>query len=248
MEPPRFHVPPQELSRTTVSLDRSGLDHLKARRLRPGDLISLFDGGGGEALGRIMALERNGARVEIIDRPGPGPAPALETTLALGVCRWERLRLAAEKATELGATALWPVVTERSRPETKGLTQKLRRAVIESLKQCRRSVGPEILEPMGLEEFWARSAGHDLRLLLDRQGGSLPRPESPTPGRVLILAGPEGGLTGTEQEEALEKGFAPLALSRAVLRVETAVLAALVLVRAHWDGVSGNGKTRPGRG
>jgi 16S rRNA (uracil1498-N3)-methyltransferase len=242
---PRFHLPADDLGRSLVDLGRSALDHLKARRVRPGDLISLFDGSGGEALGRVVEVDRTGARVEITERLEPTPAPFPKTTLALGVCRWERLRLAVEKATELGAFAVQPVLVERSRPAAKGLAEKLRRTVIESLKQCGRSVGPEVREPLRLDGVLAASAGQDLCLLLDRDGGRFPEPGETAPENILILAGPEGGLSRSERQAAGESGFVPIALSRAVLRVETAVLAGLVLVREHW-GRPSNG--RPGRG
>ena len=242
---PRFHVSAEELSGSRIELDRTALDHLKARRVRPGDLISLFDGRGGEALGRVARIERSGAAVDIAQRLPAAPGPALRTTLALGVCRWERLRLAVEKATELGASFVQPVISERSQPAPKGLTDKLQRIVIESLKQCRRSAGPEILEPIGLAEFLAEPGDHDLKLLLDGRGGRLREQGLARPARVLLLAGPEGGLSEEEREAALAAGFVPIALAQAVLRVETAVLAGLAVVSALWEKTQGQ-ETDPG--
>ena len=99
---PRFHLPPEELKESRVKFEKEALDHLKARRVRPGRRISLFDGLGNEAVGLIVKMDRNWAEAEIIERPAPFPEPGIKITLGLGLCRWERLRMAVEKATELG--------------------------------------------------------------------------------------------------------------------------------------------------
>lgn len=232
---PRFHIAPEELSGTRARFNREALEHFRARRIRVGQRISLFDGQGGEAMGLISKVDRNKAEAEIIERLPPTPEPNLKTTLTLGLCRWNRLRMAVEKATELGAYEIRLVHSERSQPALKGLKAKLERIVIESLKQCFRSRGPKIYEPMTFNASLEASAGLDLKLIFERGGRLLTDMEIKPPESVLLLVGPEGGFSRVEKEAALDSGFVSAGLSSAVLRTETAALAGLALAAALWE-------------
>ena len=168
----------------------------------------------------------------------PNPAPRLKITLGIGLCRWERLRLAVEKATELGAAEIRPMVTERSRPLIKGLTKgsakglkgKLERTVIESLKQCYRSWAPRVHEPTDLDGVLGATADQDLKLIFE-QGGSLLTEMSPKqPESVLMLIGPEGGFTRAEVALARECGACVVTMGPRILRAETAGVAAVAIV------------------
>jgi len=233
---PRFHIDPEELKREELRIPARELAHLAARRIGPGDLVSLFDGRGGEAVGRVEERQRSQVLVRVVDRPEPFPPPGPEAVLGLGLCRWERLRLAVEKATELGAAAVRPLVTERSQPARPGLEAKLERVVIETLKQCRRSRGPSLAPPRGLAGFLKDQPSAGLKVILDRSGPPLAGLLEGKQGTVTLLVGPEGGFSPREQEEAREAGFRPAGLSPATLRTETAVLAGLTLVMALMNG------------
>ncbi len=232
---PRFYLPPEELKGSTITFKQEALEHLRARRVRAGQRISLFDAQGGEAVALVSRLDRKDAQAEIVERPQTSPSPALKISLGLGLCRWERLRMAVEKATELGAFRIRPILAQRSRPLGRGLKDKLERVVIESLKQCYRSRGPEICEPAGLGQVMDQERDFDLKLILDREGPRLTSMKTHPPQSVFLLVGPEGGFDQAEKEAALNSGFRPACLSPAVLRAETAALAGLALVTALWE-------------
>ena len=238
---PRFHISPEELERDVLRIPDRELGHLAARRIRTGDLVSLFDAKGAEAVARVEGRQRNRVMVRVVDRPGPFSAPGPEAILGLGLCRWERLRLAVEKATELGAAEIRPLITERSQPARPGLKDKLELAVIEALKQCRRSQGPRLSPPQEMVLFLKDRSGAGLGLIMDRSGPPLAGLVAGRPGPVTLLAGPEGGFSPRELARSRAAGFEPAALSPAVLRTETAALAGLTLVMSLMSGTEETG-------
>jgi 16S rRNA (uracil1498-N3)-methyltransferase len=156
--------------------------------------------------------------------------------LAVGAGDRDRFTWLVEKATELGATAILPLDTER----TRGVATRLRpggevrlaRRALEALKQCGGAWAPEVLPPMTLGAFLeVHGSGHGARWLGDAEGAS----PVPVAGNVPALAvvGPEGGLTADERNLLLRAGFAPVRFGPHILRFETAAVAALVLLQAH---------------
>jgi 16S rRNA (uracil1498-N3)-methyltransferase len=145
--------------------------------------------------------------------------------LALALIKGPRFDWAVEKATELGAAALVPLITLRSSPLAQGEAKKARWARLseEARKQCGRPWPMDITAPMGLES-WLGGPLAEERLLLDPGGPFLPC-EAGKPASLLV--GPEGGLTGDEKELALGYGFRPFGLGSLTLRSETAAVATL---------------------
>ncbi|MBW2617318.1 MAG: 16S rRNA (uracil(1498)-N(3))-methyltransferase [Deltaproteobacteria bacterium] len=236
MARPRFHLTPEKLALERVYLDGQEARHVGVRRLKTGQEVSLFDAAGGEATGRVERVREGVVELAVIDRPVPLPQPRLRIILGLGLIRWERLRLAVEKATELGVSAVWPLLTARTRSFAAARQPKLKRVVIEALKQCHRSQGPVIEAAMSLEEALKRSRPVQDKIILLRFAPPLARmfETSDLPEEVLVLVGPEGGFTAAEVEAAGEAGFRPGGLTPAILRTETAALAAVSLIQALW--------------
>lgn len=235
--PPRFYIPAETLAGEVIDLPPSEAGHAQVRRLEPGDRVSLFDAQGGEAEAIIETRRPKLVRVRVVERPKPLPRPRIPVTLLVGLIRWERFRLVVEKATELGAERIRPVLTEYAQtgPAAKA-RDKGRAVVIETLKQCRRSWGPEVTEPIGFDRALEAADGDSLALVLSQAGDGLgPILAQAEPDRpVAILIGPEGGLTEAEFGRALAAGFEPAGLGPAILRTETAALTALAAVRTMW--------------
>ena len=136
-----------------------------------------------------------------------------------------------EKATELGAARLMPVITRRTIADRVKL-ERLEAIAIEAAEQCGRTRLPEITEPEALAKLLE---GRDLhrRLYFADEGGGEPAAEAFTSGPALILTGPEGGFT--DEERALirsAENSIPISLGPRVLRAETAALAALAAYMA----------------
>lgn len=214
-------------------------------RLRSGQEVEVFDGAGGAATGTLKVAGRGRVLVHIVSQHPAKPRPEPITELAFAVPKGKRLDWLLEKATELGAARLVPVVFERSvaRPEVSEHAHARWRGIcIAAAKQCGLDFLPEIAAPVDLRAHIATVTA-EIKLLGSAESAcSVPqalsawsagkRPEgTPLSGRVAILVGPEGGLTEPEQAQAQAAGFVPVRLGSLTLRVETAAIALLATVR-----------------
>jgi 16S rRNA (uracil1498-N3)-methyltransferase len=223
-----------------VALEGSAASHVsRVLRLRPGDALTLFNGQGGEYPGSIEQSQAGSVTVAIGDQRTVERESPLSLTLAQGVSRGERMDLVVQKATELGVSALVPVLTERSvvRLDPQQAARKVahwRAIAIAACEQSGRNRVPAVATPLALREFTglARSAaGGGVRVLLS-PGAALRLDDVPPPVTdVTVLIGPEGGLTDSEEDLARTAGFTPVRLGPRVLRTETAAIAALTLLQ-----------------
>jgi 16S rRNA (uracil1498-N3)-methyltransferase len=192
-------------------------------RLRKGQAVELA---GPWGLAQGLVEEAGPSLVVRLSSPFAAPGPTDGgPLLALALIKGPRFDWAVEKAAELGASRLAPVLTLRSAPSAMGEAKRLRwgRLAEEARKQCGRPRPMAIDAPRALSDFL------DLylparRILLDPSGPLLcPGPATP----ACLLVGPEGGLADEERELALGRGFGPASLGPLKLRSETAALAAL---------------------
>ncbi len=211
-----------------LELPEEEAHHLRVRRATTGQAVRLLDGAGGIGEGMLAALGPRWAVTVGAVRLVP-PPPAL--VLAVGAGDRERFALVVEKAAELGATAVIPLETDRSRNVAgrvrPGHLERLRQRGREALKQCSGAWAPDVSEPTPLDVLLAGAEG--ARWVADGAGDLPPAlgPASP----VTVAVGPEGGLTEGERERLAGGGFAPVRLGPRILRFETAAIAALVAVQ-----------------
>jgi len=189
--------------------------------------------------GRIAWAVRREVLVALEDIAHTKHPPAPAVHLGFAVPKGKRLDWLLEKATELGAASLRPVVFERSvaAPDlNKAKAEKWRAACIAAAKQCGLDFLPEINAPEGFRHFLEECA--DMVCLLGDTGRdalSLPAAldqSSIVKRQSVILVGPEGGLTDAERRQALAAGFRPVRIGANTLRVETAGVAMLAAVTA----------------
>ncbi len=202
-------------------------------RARPGETIALCRPGRWlsavvEQVGKSRIVARVTADVPAPEEPeGPALLAALPAREA-----WEWI---LEKATELGAGRIQPVLTERSavfRDRAGGGERLARwqRIVEEARKQCGRTRPPELGLPVGLSQVLDRP--WDRLIVLDGAGAMAPPSPVGPSGATALLIGPEGGLTPAESEAAATAGATAWSLGRFVLRAETAAVAALAALNA----------------
>ena len=216
-----------------VLLEGDEARHLaRVRRVAVGECVELFDGRGSAFLAEVLGIGRD--RVELLIRePLPSvPPPRLKLTLANAVPKGDRFDWLVEKATELGVDRLTPLITERSvvDPRSSKL-DKVRRAVIEASKQCRRDRLMRVEEATSFATLLAHR--DDSTKLVAHLGGqpiaSLAVDlRSPT----TLAIGPEGGFSDQEIERAQLMGWTTVSLGPTVLRVETAGLAGAAVLLA----------------
>ena len=239
-----------DMAPDTVVLSIGEAHHaLHVLRLGQGASVELFDGRGGVAAGRIVEARRSKVVVAVETRCDPEQRPGPIVHLAFAVPKGKRLDWLLEKATELAAASLRPVVFERSvagSPMGKLVGAKRERWMshcISAAKQSGLNWMPEIADPIDLSDFLTEEltspAGY-VGLVGVVNGGARPVREvlsrAPEGREICLLVGPEGGLTRSELAEIVQAGFTPARLGRTVLRVETAAVALLAAATAVCEG------------
>jgi len=219
------------LAGSVVILDEEEAHHLRVRRVAEGTAIRLVDGRGGVATARL-SIERQVLAAHVVATTMVAVPP--RTELLVGAGDRDRFLMLVEKATELGATKIVPLVTERSvavssRFQAAHLDKAARRAR-EALKQCGSAWVPAVVAPLALAEALRTPVRGVVRLLAHAEGGSVPRIREGDP--VQWAVGPEGGFNDSEIASFRAAGFAPVALGRATLRFETAAIACLAISAA----------------
>lgn len=212
--------------------------HYIGRVLRhaAGDAVQLFDGSGQEFLGELVEVSKKNVRVELRESFAGLAESPLRLHLGQGLSRGERMDWAIQKATELGAARITPIVSERCEVRLKDeradkRTAHWRQIAISACEQCGRSVLPQIDAPVSLAE-WLQATEADLKLVLHPVAE--PLASHARPGSLAFLIGPEGGLSDAEVEQAKAAGFHAARLGPRVLRTETAPVVALSVAQQLW--------------
>lgn len=240
----RFHVPRQLGNGADVRLPDEAAHHAaRVLRLAVGDAVTVFDGHGGEFEARITRIDKSEVAVKTgihlaIERESP-----LNVMLAQGMSSGDRMDYTLQKAVELGVWSLQPLATERSvvklSPERAiRRTEHWQNLVRASCEQCGRNRIPEVAAPLRVDQWLASlprvPAQDEKRLLLSPLSSVSLRNMGSFGGRVILLAGPEGGLAPAEIQVAEACGFVSVRMGPRVLRTETAGLAALAAIQALW--------------
>lgn len=201
-----------------------------------GDVVHLFNGRDGEWQGRIDGLGRGWCSIALIERR---LEQTRETDLWLVFAPIKRARVdfLAEKATELGVSALWPMFTART-IVSRVNAERLRANAIEAAEQSDRLSVPQIFEPAKLPEIRARWPGERRLILCDETGQGAPIGSAlaglPRDGAYAVITGPEGGFEPGELDALGDLPFVTrVTLGPRLLRADTAALAALACFQAQ---------------
>jgi 16S rRNA (uracil1498-N3)-methyltransferase len=234
---------------TTAALHGDQAQHLsRVLRAQPGmefDVVA----GGRAWLARIASIDRDSVQFTLLQELET--APALHVTLLLSIFKFDRMEWAIEKAVELGSSRIVPVLAERTEKHlAQAATKRVerwRRLALEAAKQSRRSDLPEIAEPTRLPEILgadipgpeAGGAGRPLCVLLSETEEDQPllqvlqeNAADAAASGTMLAVGPEGGWTAAEVALFTRAGWHSATLGPRILRVETAVIAALAIVNA----------------
>jgi len=225
----RFYTD-QTLGLGAAVLEGPEAHHLShVRRLEVGEQVTLFNGDGKAYLAVIEAIGKRNVRLRVERIEATATELGFRLEIASALPKGDRLDYLIEKLTELGVTDFVPLQTARSIVYPKeARIEKLRRAVIESSKQCGRNVLMRVRAPVSWEHYCGQSDLPEQRFLAHPTGETL-RKELSIIGDVAFAIGPEGGFADEEVEEASESGWRVVGLGPRILRIETAavVLAAL---------------------
>lgn len=240
MRLPRFYCPGPLAAGARLALPPEAAHHaLRVLRMKQGEALLVFDGQGREFRAQIHSIQRAEVMVTVEDATGSDREPPLPVILAQGISSGERMDYTLQKAVELGVTEIWPIAAERSVVRLMGERAEKRllhwrRVVIAACEQSGRSRVPPVHPPEKLTDWLAHLESGGTRLMLTPDADTRLRDLPPPKGPVLLLVGPEGGLSEAERSAALGQGFLPLRLGPRILRTETAALAALAAMHALW--------------
>lgn len=221
-------VSPDQLDESPIEVTGDSYRHLfRARRLEVGARVRVVDGNGRARWSTVERVDRTGAELALV-----GEAPGNETdrklVLLVAAPRIQRASWLVEKVTEVGATAIRFVNSERS-PRSYGEASlaRLRRVAAAAVEQCHRARLPEITGVHAFSELADLLAECPQRWFLDLGGAA---GMDAGAGPVGLVVGPEGGWTESEREELLGLDCRPWGLGARTLRVETAAVAGSTLL------------------
>ncbi|MCM3710845.1 16S rRNA (uracil(1498)-N(3))-methyltransferase [Sporosarcina luteola] len=208
----------------------------KVMRMEASDLVIAVDDG--EAyISEIAAIVTEGVIVKKKDGPLPSNEMPVRVTIACGLPKGDKLDLIVQKGTELGMSSIVPFEARRSIVKwdaKKGdkKVDRLKKIAKEAAEQCHRSVIPDVSAPMSFKQLLQESRNYDIRFFADEEDA-----KGTDPNRfadrlknvyhkqtVLVVFGPEGGLSREEAEEMRAADFLSVSLGPRILRTETAPL------------------------
>ncbi len=227
----------------SIKLDAQAVTHVvRVLRLKQDDHVVVFNGDGGEYSGVISEVTKRDVHIKLLQHDKPDNESPLHIGLIQGVSRGERMDYTLQKAVELGVKDIYPVFTEftsvhlnSERREKK--TQHWQGVVNSACEQSGRNTIPNVYESLSLYNCLDKIAGenYDLCMVLNhRSSQSMAALNVDKPGRVILVAGPEGGLSETEIDELERRNYLSVNLGPRVLRTETAALAAISILQSLW--------------
>jgi len=207
-------------------------------RLSTGERVVIFDGQGNKASAELAEVSRKHTRL-MIGKPTLTARPRCSITLAQAVPKARNMDLIIQKAVELGASAVIPILSERTvvRLEDAGdaarKQERWQSIAVEACKQCGQNWTPDIGLPRTTKEFLASPPKADLILIASLQPDSRTVKEvlsaysaakGTLPSSVIVMVGPEGDFTPAETALAKSAGAVAISLGPIILRTETAAL------------------------
>ncbi len=230
--------------RGSIVLDGPEGHHAAAvKRLRAGEVVLLSDGRGGLAHAVVDATGRDTVDLTLTDRVTIHP-PAPRVLLAQALVKGDRGELAVELATEAGVDGILPwraarcVARWEDGPRGDKALARWRSTAREAAKQARRPWWPVVEEPVGTAALGRRVSQVAMALVL-HEGATehLGDVDLPAEGDLLLVVGPEGGITDTEIDGLVGAGARTVRLGPEVLRASTAAavaLGALGVLSGRW--------------
>jgi 16S rRNA (uracil1498-N3)-methyltransferase len=233
----RIYQPVAMQEGSQIILDNAAAHHLaRVLRAQTGDPVTLFNGEGGEYACVIEAIAKKSVTLRINKFNAREAESPLNLCLAQGIARGEKMDYIIQKAVELGVKQIVPLLTERStvklaEDRREKRWQHWQSIIISACEQCGRNRLPELL-PVQAFHSWLPTAQADQGFVLAPLSASkLHDYQIDKAARVVLLIGPEGGLTEHEINAAQQQQFAALNLGPRILRTETAAVAALTTLQ-----------------
>lgn len=243
----RFFDPTPEIMGERLRLPKSEARHaVSVLRVREGERVTVLDGAGGEWLCEVAERGRRDVELRVLESRRHERARR-RVSLVQGIVKGRAMELILQKATELGAFRIAPVIVERTvaRPDPSEVSAKLakwRTIAVESLKQCGACWLPQIDAPCDLAGYLSKADDVDLSLVATLGDGiadtrtafsEFREREGVNPETVALWIGPEGDFSSDELDAIGEAGGRPVSFGPLTLRSETAAICGLSIVGAE---------------
>src|SRR5881396_1247998 len=234
----RFYLSPEHWDPSALTLRGTEAHHARdVLRMRRGERAVLFNGRGREVTAEVVDLARDEIRLRKLHETETPPLRC-RITLAQAIPKGKNMDLIVQKAVEIGAAEIAPLISERTIVDLGPKEGEQRRAkwqqiAIEAAKQCGQNWLPTVPVPRKLKDFFSHAGSFDLRLIgslqpdaihLNKILGDYADQHRDRPQSVLMLVGPEGDFTPAELALAKTHGCLPITLGPIILRVETAAI------------------------
>ncbi|XBH54322.1 hypothetical protein VPH35_076652 [Triticum aestivum] len=230
----RFHSPSLPSSKgEVVRIQGDEFWHMtRVLRLGVNDRVELFDGAGGLVEGSIQKVDKNGSDVELLENARLIAPQGIQWHVfaAFGTLKGGRADWLIEKCTELGASSVTPLLTERCHTIAENRVDRLQRLVLAAVKQCQRVHDMSLKPPLEIHDLPLAVSQSKLAFLASAEAppvlSVLPKCSSEEESGLLII-GPEGDFTEEEVGVLKAAGAVPVGLGPCRLRVETATISLL---------------------
>jgi 16S rRNA (uracil1498-N3)-methyltransferase len=248
----RFYLSPENWNPNSLSLSGAEVHHARTvLRMKPGDRAVLFNGRGREITAEIVNFSRSEIRLRKLHETETAPLRC-RITLGQAIPKGKNMDLIVQKAVEIGAAEIVPLISERTivdldKKEAEQKCAKWQQIAIDAAKQCGQNWLPTVQTPRKLKDFFNVATGlrpvqtshsdvattFDLRLIGSLQPDAIhlkkilsdyTEQHQDRPKNVLMLVGPEGDFTPAELALAKSNGCLPITLGPIILRVETAAI------------------------
>jgi 16S rRNA (uracil1498-N3)-methyltransferase len=234
----RFYLPPDQCRGRALQLTGGEAHHaLRVLRVRSGERVTVLDGAGHEFLCEVAGAEDDQVGLKILEKHSQR-APPWELTLLQALPKGKLIESIIQKAAELGAVRIVPLLSERvvvhlDATEGARKAEKWQAVAVEAIKQCGAAWLPRVELPVTPKEFLARDEGFELSLIGSLQPDArhpreylqaFQRQHGRNPKSIGVWVGPEGDFTPGELQASQASGVKPITLGRLVLRADTAAM------------------------
>lgn len=235
----RFFVAASNIFGGIAYLNGEDLDHIKALRIRDGEMFTVCDGEGTDYSCVLSKVDRDTAEVQILDKAPSKGEPTVNCTVYMAYAKGDKIEHVVQKAVELGASeiVLFPSKRCVSRPEGAAIIKKTARyskIAEEAAKQCGRGRIPTVTTAPNYKTAIELASKADMPLFCYEDEKELSirtcLEASPDMKTVSIVTGPEGGFEPEEAALAIDMGMKCVTMGTRILRCETAPLCALTAV------------------
>jgi 16S rRNA (uracil1498-N3)-methyltransferase len=226
---------------TEITLDEAASHHVATvLRAKTGEKLIVFNGDGCDYEATILLINKKKVVIALMQGNVKNTESSLKLHLAQGIARGEKMDFIVQKAVELGATSITPLLTARSNMRLSAEQRAKKMAhwqaiLVAACEQSGRTKLPTLHLIESLSSWLSKA--HGTRFLLSPHAEN-PLPSSLTTSEISLVIGPEGGLSPEEITLALSHHFQPLKLGPRVLRTETATIAALAILQQQYGDMS----------